>query len=213
MPVCLPSTPFSRKCDWCRRFNRYYGWTDGWCVLCWQSWGWSVAENRLRAIARRKTGMRVAMVSYRNVIFEHVLLSGPIQAIVLEYLGGFPRGIRREARVRMWHRLLLGNVSECSPSSNFSNSNAESSDSTPENSDEQRASNTRRALGSCQNPLWKLEFVNIKSERVRRRNRMCGNMRRGSAFYKYVAFTHVIYLVIDFLGVGTLPHHNAVTVI
>ena len=211
MPVCLPSTPFSRNCDWCGRFNRYYGWNDGWCVVCWQSWGWSVAENRLRAIARRKTGMRVAMVSYRNVIFEHVLLSGPIQAIILEYLGGFPRGIRREARVRMWHRLLLGNVSECSPSANFSNSDAGSSDSTPEDSDEQRASNTRRALGSCQNPLWKLEFVNIKSERVSRRNRMCGNMRRGSAFYKYVAFTPVVYLVIDFLGVGTLPHHNAVT--
>ena len=178
----------------------------------WQSWGWSVAENRLRAIARRETGIRVGMVSNRNVSLKHVLLSRPIQAIVLEYLGGFPRGIKREARVRMWHRLLLGNVSECSPSANFSDSDAESSDSTPEDSDEQRASNTRRALGRCKNPLWKLEFVNIKSKRVTRRNRMCGNMRRGSAFYMYVAFTPVIYLVIDFLGVGTLPHHNAVTV-
>ena len=212
MPVCLPSTPFSRNCHWCGRLNRYYGWNDGWCIVCWQSWGWSVAENRLRAIARRERGIRLGMVSHRNVIFKHVLLSGPIQAILLEYLGGFPRGIKREARVRMWHRLLLGNVSECSPSANFSDSDAESSDSTPEDSDEQRAFNTRRALGRCNNLLWKLEFVNIKSERVSRRNRMCGNMRRGSAFYKYVAFTPVIYLVIDFLGVGTLPHHNAVTV-
>ena len=151
------------------------------------------------------------MVSYRNVSFEHVLLSGPIQAIVLEYLGGFPRGIKREARVRMWHRLLLGNVSEFSPSANFSDSDAESSDSDSRDSDEQRASNTRRALGRCHNPLWKLQFAHIKSARVSRRNRMCGNMRGGSAFYKYVAFTPVVYLVIDFLGVGTLPHHSAVT--
>ena len=151
------------------------------------------------------------MVSYRNVSFKHVLLSRPIQAIVLEYLGGFPRGIKREARVRMWHRLLLGNVSECSPSANFSDSDAESSDSDSQDSDEQRTSDTRRALRRCHNPLWKLQFAHIRSRNVIRRNRLCGNMRRGSAFYDYVAFTNVVYLVIDFLGVGTLPHHNAVT--
>ena len=116
------------------------------------------------------------------MIFSHVLLSRPIQAILLEYLGGFTNGIKTEARVRMWHRLLLGNVSEYDPSANFSDSDAESSDSDSRDSDEQRASNTRRALGRCQNPLWKLEFAHIKSERVSRRNRMCGNMRRGSAF-------------------------------
>ena len=211
MPVCLPSTPFSRNCDWCGRFNRYYGWNEGYCILCWQSLGWSVAENRLRAIARRETGIRVVMVSYRNVSFKHVLLSRPIQAIVLEYLGGFPRGIKREARVRMWHRLLLGSFSEYDSSANLSDCDSESSFNFSD-SDEQRTFDTRRALRRCDNPLWKLQLVHIRSKCVSRRNRLCGDMRRGSAFYDYVAFTNVVYLVIDFLGVGTLPHHNAVTV-
>ena len=126
---------------------------------------------------------------------------------MLEYLGGFTKGSKREARVRMWHRLLLGNVLEYDPSANFSDSHSESSDSDSRDSDEQRTSKTRRALRKCHNPLWKLQFVHIKSRRVGRRNRLCGDMRRGSAFYDYVAFTNVVYLVIDFLGVGTLPHH------
>ena len=114
---------------------------------------------------------------YGGCVAKRVLLTNPFQFIILAQLAGSCRAIIKRVRYTLWHRLLLG-TPECGPSD---------SELSPESDPEEGSlADFERASRPCPNPLWKLNYV---------LRRQCYGSRP------------VIFLVIDFLWLGALPHH------
>ena len=172
-----PSMDLEISCRFCNRHRSFYGFIDGWCLVCRCSWRWSGTDYRLRAVASS------ASSRVNNALSKRVLLQGVTKDIVQQHLDGCWRAIRKDARRSMWKRILLGHFCTQAPPDEDSDSSRAYSD--PE--DEVEAF-MRRASRPTPNPFWKIMTV-------WRRRRRLGR------------YDNVIYLVIDFLGLGVLPHH------
>ena len=112
---------------------------------------------------------------------KRVLLSSFFHHLLAVQLSGSCRAIMKEARIEMWRMMLTGNLV----------TGPDISDLIADSDSEDEANFVLAvALRPCLNPLWKLQLAG------RRR------------FHGLGLYDAVLYLVKDFLGVRTMPHHN-----
>ena len=100
-----PSMDHEIRCRFCNRHRSFYGFIDGWCLVCWCSLRWSGTDYRLRAVASS------ASSRVNNASSKRVLLQGVTKDIVQQHLDGCSRAIMKAARRHMWKRILLGSCS------------------------------------------------------------------------------------------------------
>ena len=122
-----------------------------------------------------------ASSTVNNGFSEGALLHECIKDIVHQHLHGSARPICKAARRQMWRRILTGHFCTQPQADEDSDSSMGCADS-----EDEREALMRRASRPCQNPFWKTMLVHRRE------------LRRDA---------NVIYLVIDFLGMGVLPHH------